>query len=219
MPDPSSPIPFRWIGGHAALDFTNTIAWSLAEDGGPAAILPRHERLISYERVVEWSRAANLLDSRTATSLLEHASHAPSEAERVLERAKTLRGAIHWLFVTHARDEPLPQDALTLLDAIYREGGARHAIVAASNGFSLTWRGGDLILDAPLWPISLAAVELLTSEALTRVRPCAANPCGFLFLDTSQGYRRRWCDMAECGNRAKARRHRARERSSDASTG
>jgi predicted RNA-binding Zn ribbon-like protein len=213
MPDPSSQLPFRWLGGHVALDFTNTIAWTWLEDGRPAATLPPYERLTSYERLVDWSRNAGLLDSRTATALLELAARSPSQAERVLERATTVRGSIHWLFAAHARQESIPHEALAVLDAVYREGGSRHSIVGTSNGYSLTWMGLDVMLDAPLWPVSFAAVELLTSEAIARVRPCAANPCGFLFLDTSQGNRRRWCDMAECGNRAKVHRHRVRERS------
>ena len=35
---------------------------------------------------------------------------------------------------------------------------------------------------------------------------------GQVFYDASRTSRRRWCDMATCGNRAKAARHRARER-------
>jgi predicted RNA-binding Zn ribbon-like protein len=31
-----------------------------------------------------------------------------------------------------------------------------------------------------------------------------------VFLDTTKNGRRRWCDMATCGNRAKAARHRAK---------
>jgi predicted RNA-binding Zn ribbon-like protein len=29
----------------------------------------------------------------------------------------------------------------------------------------------------------------------------------WLFIDASKNATRRWCDMASCGNRAKARRH------------
>jgi predicted RNA-binding Zn ribbon-like protein len=31
-----------------------------------------------------------------------------------------------------------------------------------------------------------------------------------VFFDESRGGQRRWCDMATCGNQAKAARHRAR---------
>ncbi|MGO9207446.1 MAG: CGNR zinc finger domain-containing protein [Candidatus Limnocylindrales bacterium] len=33
-----------------------------------------------------------------------------------------------------------------------------------------------------------------------------------MFYDASPTGRRRWCDMASCGNRAKAARHRVRAR-------
>src|SRR6185437_6680981 len=51
-----------------------------------------------------------------------------------------------------------------------------------------------------------ARALLLDPSAL---RACADPECGWLFLDRSQARRRRWCSMAECGNRAKARRFRA----------
>lgn len=34
--------------------------------------------------------------------------------------------------------------------------------------------------------------------------------CGWLFVDDSRLKNRRWCSMGDCGNVAKARRHRAR---------
>jgi predicted RNA-binding Zn ribbon-like protein len=64
-----------------------------------------------------------------------------------------------------------------------------------------------------LWPILRSAAEVLTSEKRTRLGQCADDRgCGWLFLDTSKNRSRRWCDMEDCGNRAKARRHYLRER-------
>ncbi|HEX9767154.1 MAG TPA: CGNR zinc finger domain-containing protein, partial [Nitriliruptorales bacterium] len=45
-----------------------------------------------------------------------------------------------------------------------------------------------------------------------RIKVCASETCQWLFNDVSRTGRRRWCDMATCGNRAKAARHRARAR-------
>jgi predicted RNA-binding Zn ribbon-like protein len=56
--------------------------------------------------------------------------------------------------------------------------------------------------------VARAAGELLTSPEPRVVRACPGRGCGWLFLDRRG--RRRWCDMAVCGNRAKARRHAAR---------
>ena len=49
-----------------------------------------------------------------------------------------------------------------------------------------------------------------------RLRVCANPECRWAFFDSSRTGRRRWCDMATCGNRAKAARHRARLRAAGA---
>jgi predicted RNA-binding Zn ribbon-like protein len=65
-----------------------------------------------------------------------------------------------------------------------------------------------------LWPVARSAAELLSSESVDRVRECASSTCTWLFIDDSRNRRRRWCDMASCGNRAKARRYYERHRRS-----
>ncbi|AWK09122.1 hypothetical protein DDQ41_09530 [Streptomyces spongiicola] len=45
-----------------------------------------------------------------------------------------------------------------------------------------------------------------------RLRPCANDECRLFLLDRSRANRARWCSMAVCGNREKARRHYARTR-------
>lgn len=68
-------------------------------------------------------------------------------------------------------------------------------------------------LDAPLWPISRSAADLLTSDSdLHKVRQCGGSDCNWLFLDTSKNRTRQWCSMQSCGNREKARRHYQRQR-------
>ncbi|MEV7189687.1 CGNR zinc finger domain-containing protein [Kitasatospora sp. NPDC093102] len=62
------------------------------------------------------------------------------------------------------------------------------------------------------------AVEVILAWAHTeeklpgRLRPCANSECGLFLLDRSHANRARWCSMAVCGNRAKARRHYERTR-------
>ncbi|MDP9220673.1 MAG: CGNR zinc finger domain-containing protein, partial [Actinomycetota bacterium] len=63
-------------------------------------------------------------------------------------------------------------------------------------------------LDAPLLAISAQLADLLCSPLSGVVAACPGRGCGWLFADPRR--RRRWCDMAVCGNRAKARRHAER---------
>lgn len=58
---------------------------------------------------------------------------------------------------------------------------------------------------------SLSAMRLIGQGFAGTVRACPN--CDWLFLDRSKNRARRWCDMAVCGNRAKAARHYKRRKS------
>ena len=70
---------------------------------------------------------------------------------------------------------------------------------------------GDPVDDA-LARLADPLVMELTAGHPERIKVCASDTCEWIFYDASRTSRRRWCDMATCGNRAKAARHRARER-------
>jgi len=53
--------------------------------------------------------------------------------------------------------------------------------------------------------IARDAVELFSSTLANRIRICAADDCGLLYVDTSRPGTRRWCSMDWCGDRAKKR--------------
>ncbi|MCU0832618.1 MAG: CGNR zinc finger domain-containing protein [Rhizobiaceae bacterium] len=57
---------------------------------------------------------------------------------------------------------------------------------------------------------AMSALRLLGLQEAERLKTCPA--CGALFLDKSKNRSRAWCDMAVCGNRAKARRFQAAHR-------
>ena len=46
----------------------------------------------------------------------------------------------------------------------------------------------------------------------SRMKACRADDCRWAFYDRSRNRSRTWCSMSECGNRAKARSYRARQR-------
>ncbi|MFD7391582.1 CGNR zinc finger domain-containing protein [Streptomyces sp. NPDC059852] len=63
----------------------------------------------------------------------------------------------------------------------------------------------------------LAVEAVLTWGAIQetmpgRLRPCANEECRRFLLDRSRTNKGRWCSMALCGNRMKARRHYERTR-------
>ncbi|GAA2878569.1 CGNR zinc finger domain-containing protein [Streptomyces mexicanus] len=73
------------------------------------------------------------------------------------------------------------------------------------------------------WEVDVPAERRLAVEAVMawsavqqtmpgRLRPCANPECRRFLIDRSKANRARWCSMAVCGNRMKARRHHQRTR-------
>jgi predicted RNA-binding Zn ribbon-like protein len=59
---------------------------------------------------------------------------------------------------------------------------------------------------------AVLAWDELRTTAPGRLRPCANTACELFLLDRSKPNNARWCSMAVCGNRMKARRHYERVR-------
>ena len=197
------------LGGSVCLDFVNTL--------DPRAGEHSHEYLASYADLVAWSQRAAGLSEHKAQRLLQAAAHRPIDAAGVLHQAIELREAIYRICVAMAHQIEVSMDS-TDLDRLNRALSrvmAQARIVSAVNGFVWGWNESEEALDQVLWPVTRSAADLLTSEDLGRVRKCASESCGWLFLDTSKNRSRRWCSMEACGNRAKARRHYARQRAAD----
>lgn len=55
-----------------------------------------------------------------------------------------------------------------------------------------------------------ALVRWPAGPAAARLKACPGPDCAWVFRDTTRNGSRRWCDMAGCGNRAKAAAFRAR---------
>lgn len=55
----------------------------------------------------------------------------------------------------------------------------------------------------------------LEASSPGRVRPCGNPDCTLFLIDRSKSNSARWCSMAVCGNRMKARRHQQRLRTEE----
>jgi predicted RNA-binding Zn ribbon-like protein len=197
---------FEWIGGWLCLDFSNTVSWN---QGGL-----RNERLASYPDLISWTREAALMTKPKAKPLLKKASHEPLEAAKALERAIKLRKAIHGIFSAVAHQRPAEVGHLQAFNRELAKSLTRMQIASKETSFGWSWPDGEDDLEQVLWPVAWSAAQLLTSKELAKVRECANANCGWLFVDASRIGNRRWCDMKECGSRAKARRYYQRKRKS-----
>ncbi|MDQ3699203.1 MAG: CGNR zinc finger domain-containing protein [Gemmatimonadota bacterium] len=187
---------FELIGGEPALDFLNTIHdWTVPE--------PR-DYLSGFPEALRFAAAAGVLSPAEVRRLAAR----PAGGE--LRRLRELRTRLERIFrVAIAGRAPPSED----LDALARDAAA----AARAARLRLSRRRGVRVIDfeaagpATLrWRIVEAAVALLTSARLARVKACPS--CGWFFLDASKNRSRRWCSMATCGSSAKARRYYWRTR-------
>jgi predicted RNA-binding Zn ribbon-like protein len=194
---------FEFIGGNLALDFCNTM-------GGKRGNITR-EKLETIVHYLAWCWQARFLSENEAKSCLARAKAHPGEAQAALLRAIDLREAIFRVFKS-CLDEVRPADSdLALLNAELSATLGRLRLKPAGDQECLEWQWD--LAGAPLdhlgGPIAQAAAGLLTDKAaLAQLHICQGDNCGWLFLDLSRNHSRRWCDMRDCGNRAKIRRHR-----------
>lgn len=207
--EPSGPH-FHFIGGNLALDFHNTALWERSEAASHEHPLRRAGFIGTYNRLVAWGVQSEAISPREAELLRREAEVYPEEAERALEAAFDLRDVLHHVFSAIARgDRPEVAD-LARLNAALADVLSRLRILPEGDEYRWGWSSGGS-LTMPLWPVTRAAAELLTSPDIHRVRRCGGDPCGFLFVDRSRRGRR-WCDMSMCGSRAKSRAYYARSR-------
>jgi predicted RNA-binding Zn ribbon-like protein len=190
------------IGGALCLDLVNTI--------DPRHKGPGHEYLDSYRALVEWSAHAGALSRSAAERLADAGDERPTQAERVRVRAVSLREALYELLAPH-RSPANRADCLAVVSEEIQRAYARAAVTPEGDGYALRFAGDDE-LDQMLWPIARSALELLPTPDRTRIKECAGDGCGWLFIDRSKAGRRRWCSMESCGNRAKVQRYRERRR-------
>lgn len=194
----------EFIGGSLALDFANTL--------GGTHTAPTHDHIVEYTDLVEFCRLAGTVQPSQARRLVEEAGRQPARAAAVLRRAIALREAIWRVFDAYAKNgRAEPADLATIHEE--ELAALRHArFQPSASDVDYAW-SDELVIDRPLWAIARSAAELRRSkDDLVRVRECGSDTCEWLFIDKSRNHTRRWCDMNDCGNAAKVRRFRQRQR-------
>ena len=189
------------VGGRPCLDLVNTT-------GARATGTPR-ERLNTYEDLLVWSRRADVLTASDARALAQRSVGRLRQAQRALARVRMVREGLYRLFRAVIEGRPLPGREIARLNRLDQAERRRRKLIPGGRGLTFSVEAATYELDQMLWPLVASAVELLTSEELTRVRRCAE--CDWLFLDTSKNGSRRWCKNL-CGDRVRARRHYLRRR-------
>lgn len=193
--------PEHFIGGRLCIDFCNTA------DGRETRFV---DTLVEPADAVRWMTASGHWPDGDVAALDAYLAD-DSAWPRFHATAHDLREAIYHALTSRMRDGQPAAKALDGLTGHYRAMAGQAALVTDAGGQTqLDWSGADAATRL-LAPIVMDAVALLGEDNAVRLKQCDGERCGWLFLDTSKAGRRRWCDMATCGNVSKARRHAARK--------
>jgi predicted RNA-binding Zn ribbon-like protein len=189
--------------GHPALEFTNTVNDHASEHPG--------ETLFKYEDLLAWGKRVGLLHGEQVAKLTREAATHPGEAAAVFKKSLQLREGLYRIFVAQAKGKSPTHADLMILNSVLANLTHGAQIAQDEGRFQWQWHFDQEALEAPVGIIALSAVDLMTSENYAWVGQCAdEDGCGWLFVDTSKNHSRRWCDINDCGNRAKQRRYQKR---------
>jgi predicted RNA-binding Zn ribbon-like protein len=191
------------VGGRPCLDFLNTTSGRGTTE--------RREHLHTFGDLLAWAHHADILGAEDTLALARLARGKPAGARRIVAQAITLRETLHIIFEATVQGQQIPADAVVRLNR-FIAGAAKAAQLAPTKGSLWRWSSDARRLERPLWPIIRSAAELLTAGPLNRVKMCAGQACGWIFLDETRNGRRRWCEMQVCGSRAKMHRYRHRRK-------
>jgi predicted RNA-binding Zn ribbon-like protein len=173
------------------IDFVNTLLSGI-------------EKLGTYQDLLLWGTDEGIVTPEITDLLRLAASFRATDAEKVMVDCRRFREAVRGIL----KPEP-DADDLEYMSAVLRRY-LPHLSLRWIDG-KARWVWPDRVeLERVLWPVAQSVLTLVTSDRRKRVRACVS--CNELFIDRSRNNSRRWCDMRDCGNRAKARRFHVRIR-------
>jgi predicted RNA-binding Zn ribbon-like protein len=177
---------FAYVSGRPSLDLLGTVKWRRRAEP--------EEQLLEPAAIGEWAVAAGLLDRPMR----------PTGTD--LDRVRAVREALYRAVRARMSAAPVAAGDRRLLNEVARGPVLRMSFDPAG----VVRRTGTV--DELLGTVVLDGFDLVRGPILELVRECDQDDCTRLFVDSSRGGTRRWCGMADCGNRAKVRAFRERRR-------
>lgn len=169
---------YKLVGGRPSLDLVNTISWPGTDR--------EHDWLQTPKNVERWLPAVGL----------DVVPVGPADLPRLHEFRRTIAEILRPL--AHGRRPP-PKAVQDFNGHLVTASGRRRI---DPQTLTWAWAAPRRPLEA-FAPVALDAAGVVTFGDRQRLKHCPS--CDWIFLDQTRNGRRRWCDMADCGSRAKAR--------------
>jgi predicted RNA-binding Zn ribbon-like protein len=194
---------FAFVGERLWLDFVNS-------DAGWRSV----DALRDFDTLMRWLEISAVLDPERAGGMRRRGQEQPAGAAAALVDSRRVRASLRALAERGTLGQQVRLDALAEINRVLgRSAGIRRVDLRADGTFVRAFVPVGDAFAGLMIPIVESAADALILGELHRVRRCADARCLRVFYDGTKNGRRRWCDMATCGNRAKAARHRNKIRS------
>lgn len=178
------------VADHMALDLLNTQA---------RVESAMHDYWTSADAVLGWLAAQGIAPTPDTGAI---------DGDALLAQALALRALARQLITRHKLGEAIDPTGLNVwLDAslsaphVQRDGDG-------AGRLTLTRRARGDAIAALLGPVAEEVAQLLVAGDFQLVRQCEHPDCVLWFYDRTKAHTRRWCSMAQCGNRYKAAQFR-----------
>ncbi len=193
---------FPFVGERLWLDFVNTDACLVS---GAA------DALRDFDSFLLWMEAAGVVDGERSSGIRRRAQQQPTGAAAALVDARRVRDALRLLAEKGANALHVRMDVVAEINRVLgRSAGTRRIEWRIDGGYARSFVPVGDAFAGLMIPVVESAADALIQDELGRVRRCSGNGCKRVFHDGTRNRSRRWCDMATCGNRAKAARFRKR---------
>ncbi len=183
------------VGDHLAMDLLNTEARS-------------HDEVVDYwgngEDVLRW------LERHGVVTPSRGKGGAPAD---LLARGRALRTQARDLIVKRKREKV--GDIRGLNDYLHAYLSAPHLERDGEGNLALARIARGDAIASLLGPVAEAVAQLLAEGDFALVKQCEHPDCILWFYDRTKSHKRRWCSMAQCGNRYKATQFRKKSSRGD----
>ena len=160
-------------------------------------MLPGTEELTGPQALRDWLVTRGLLDSAAA----------PAD-ESDLKHALALREAMRSVIGGNSGLRVYPVDLATLNEAAV--ASRLRVRFGGDNRPRLEPEAGGVV--GAMGRLVASLYSAMQDEDWDRLKLCGSGTCRWVFYDRSKNHSSRWCTMASCGNREKARRFRQSRR-------
>ena len=170
------------------------------------------ERLTGFRELAAFGEQAGALSASEARTLRRYGRENARAASALFERSVAVREMMFRILSAVAGNRKVSDADVEAFNDVVRSSDAFSLVTPGEGKAAWQWLDESSNADRLTGRIMRSAVELLTSHDIQRLKECAADHCGWLFMDNSRSRNRCWCDMKTCGSREKARAYYRRKK-------